>query len=90
MRMKFGELLDVEDLGNYSARTVINLVILLAGEVNATPDPKRKHLYEIESASTVYYIYVSPFTGKIYLIGAWKKSNHRLPLFDDAVVAAQA
>jgi hypothetical protein len=87
--MSFGEVFEIQDLGNHSALTVIKLAILLAGEVNAAPDPKRKDLYEIESASTVYYIYVSPFTYTISLIAAWKKVTHRLPQLDCGVVAAQ-
>jgi len=87
--MNFGKAFEIQDLGNHSALTMINLAILLAGEVNATPDPKRKDLYEIESVSTVYYIYVSPFTGTISLITARKKVSQRLPQSDDVVVAAQ-
>ena len=51
MRMNFGELIEIEDLGKHPAATVVNLGILLAGTVNATPDPKRKHFYEIEGGA---------------------------------------
>ena len=72
MRMKFGEVLEIEDLGNHPAETVIRLGILLAGTVNATPDPKRKCLYEIDGGSTVYYVYVSPLSGAISLLASWR------------------
>ena len=72
MRMNFGEVLDIKDLGKHSAGTVIHLGIVLAGTVNVTPDPKRKNFYEVEGGATVYYIYVSPATGTISLIAAWK------------------
>jgi hypothetical protein len=72
MRMNFGEVLRIEDLGKHSAATVIHLGILLAGPVNVAPDPKRKHFYEIQGGQTVYYIHVSPVTGTIFLLATWK------------------
>jgi hypothetical protein len=73
MRMNFGEVLKIEDLGNHSAATVISLGILLAGTVNITPDLKRKGFYEVEDGSTVYYIHVSPASGNIFLLATWEK-----------------
>ena len=68
MRINFGEVLRIEDLGNHSAATVVSLGILLAGAVDVTPDPKRKGFYEIDDGRTVYYICVSPATGTIFLL----------------------
>ena len=70
MRMNFGEVLKIEDLGNHSATTVIGLGILLAGTVNVTPDSKRKGFYNVENGSTVYYIHVSPVSGTIFFLAA--------------------
>lgn len=72
MLMNFGEVLNIEDLGNHSAATVISLGILLAGTVNVRPDPKRKRLYEIDGDRTVYYVYVSPVTGTIFFLASWE------------------
>jgi hypothetical protein len=72
MRMNFGEVLTIEDLGNHSAATVVSLGILLAGTVKVTPDTKRKHFYEFEAGGTVYYIHVSPVTGTIFLLATWE------------------
>ena len=88
MRMNFGEVLEIEDLGNHPALTVITLGVLLAGEVDVTPDAKRKDFYEMESGSTVYYIYVSPVTGTISLIATWKKVTG--PPMPQLAVAATA
>jgi hypothetical protein len=74
MRMNFGKVLEVEDLGNHTAVELVRLGILLASTVDAVPDPKRKHFYEVEGASTVYYIYVSPVSGNIYLLATWKNA----------------
>jgi hypothetical protein len=73
MRMNFGEVLTIEDLGNHSAAAVIGLGILLAGAVNVTPDLKRKNFYEVEDRSTVYYIHVSPVSGTVFFIATWEK-----------------
>jgi hypothetical protein len=51
----------------WATAEVIRLSIPLAGTVNATVDPKRKYFYEIDGGPTVYYIYVSPLSGKISL-----------------------
>jgi hypothetical protein len=73
MRMNFGEVLTIEDLGSHSAATVVELGILLAGPVNVTPDLKRKGFYEIEDGSNVYYIHVSPVSGMIFFLATWEK-----------------
>jgi hypothetical protein len=44
--MNFGEVFEIEDLGNHPTATVVRLAILLAGTVNATLDPKREYFYE--------------------------------------------
>ena len=72
MRMNFGEVLRIEDLGNHSAAAVIGLGILLAGTVNVTPDLKRKGFYEVEDSSTVYYIHVSSVRGTIFFLASWE------------------
>jgi hypothetical protein len=72
MKINFGEVLDIKDLGNHAAASVIRLGILLAGTVNATPDPKRKSFYEVEAGCTVYYIHVSPVSGTIFLLASWR------------------
>ena len=87
MRMNFGEVFEIQDVGNHPALMVINLGILLAGEVDVTPDPKRKDFYEIARASTVYYIYVSPITGKISLVATWKNATRPMPQLDVAGAA---
>jgi hypothetical protein len=63
--------LQIEDLRNHSAERVVTLRNLMAEGAGATPDPKRPGFYELESDSLVYYIYVSPVTGKILLLATW-------------------
>jgi len=87
MRMNFGEVLEIEDLGKHSAGTVIRLGIVLAGTVEVAPDPKRRNFYDVKNGSTTYYIYVSPFTATISLIAAWKNEAHEMPKLQFAAAA---
>jgi len=80
--MNFGPVLEIEDLGNHHAATLIHLGILLAGPVNATPDPKREGFYEVEGGSTVYYIYVSPVSEAISLLACWTNVARCVPPLD--------
>lgn len=63
----------IEDLGNHSSETVAALRSLLAGGANTIADPKRTGFYEIESDLVVYYIHVSPVTGKVLLLATWQQ-----------------
>jgi hypothetical protein len=87
MKMNFGELLEINDLGKHAAASVIHLGILLAGTVNATPDPKRKNFYEVEGGCTVYYIHVSPVSGTIFLLASWRNVSPPAPRLEIASVA---
>jgi hypothetical protein len=90
MKMNFGEVFEIEDLGNHPTVTIVRLGILLAGVVNATPDPKRKYFYEVEGGPTVYYIYVSPSSGRISLLASWANALRPAPaLAADASLLAR-
>jgi hypothetical protein len=71
MVINFGHELQIEDLRNHCAGTVMRLRDLLIGAVKVTPDSKRRDFYEFESDSTVYYIHRSPVTGTVFLLATW-------------------
>ena len=79
LRMSFGPVLEIEDLGDHYPATVIELGILLAGDVDVVADPKRKGVYEVEGGSTIYYIYVSPVSGIISLLACWTNVARDVP-----------
>ena len=79
MRINFSPVLEIEDLGNHPAATMIQLGIQLAGTVEVVPDPKRKDVYEVVGGSTVYYIYVSPASGTISLLACWTNVAQCVP-----------
>jgi hypothetical protein len=65
----------IEDLGNHPKKAVADLRCLLASGVSTIADPKRSGFYEVESDSLVYYIHVSPVTGKILLLATWQNEG---------------
>jgi hypothetical protein len=71
MVMRFKEELIIEDPRNHPARTVETLRKLLASGSRVVSDPKRPDFYELEHGGEVYYIHVSPVTGKILLLATW-------------------
>jgi hypothetical protein len=62
--------LEMEDLRNRSQELIAHLRDLLAGGANVTLDPQRPHFYELRHPGQLYYIYISPTTGKVLLIAA--------------------
>ncbi len=62
---------EIEDLRNHPASAVNVLRDLLAGGAELIPDPKRAGFYELHDGSTVYYIHVSPTTGRVILLATW-------------------
>jgi hypothetical protein len=62
----------IEDLGNHPSEAVAALRSLLADGANTIADPKRTGFYEVESDSVIYYIHVSPVTGKVLLLATWQ------------------
>jgi hypothetical protein len=67
--------IQIEDIGNHPPRDVARLRCLLASGATTTADPKRNGFYEVESDSTVYYIHITPVTGKILLLATWQNEN---------------
>ncbi len=61
----------IEDLRNHSSEMVMSLRNLVESGAGAIPDPKRPGFFEIEGESQVYYVHVSPVTGKILLLATW-------------------
>jgi hypothetical protein len=44
---------------------------VLACGAKVSADPKRTGFYEVESRSTVYYIYAPSMNGKVTLLATW-------------------
>lgn len=75
MVMRLEHELNIEDPRHHSQERVETLRQLLAGGARVEADPKRSDFFEVESGSDVYYIHISPITGKIVLLAAWQKDS---------------
>lgn len=69
--MSLSHELQIEDPRNHPAEVVTSLRNLLESGVKGRPDPKRPDLYEIVHVLRVYYVHVSPITGKVLLLATW-------------------
>lgn len=62
----------IEDIRDHSPEIVITLQKALAsGGTRVRPDSKRPNFFEIQADPLVYYVHISPATGKILLLGTW-------------------
>jgi hypothetical protein len=80
MLLRMEHLSGVENARHYSPETIKELEqILLAGGY-ASPDPRRKHFYDLLAQDRTFYIFISPATGRVELLAAWLR-----PGFADGV-----
>jgi hypothetical protein len=71
MVLRLDQNTSIEDLRHHPAEVIEKLRDLLASGAVAHEDPQRESFYEVESNGRVYYICVSPITGKVLLLGTW-------------------
>lgn len=65
----------IDNLRNHPAEMVEKLRALLVAGAPANPDPHRRDFYEVENCSKVYYIHLSPLSGKVMFLAAWDKDG---------------
>jgi hypothetical protein len=61
----------IKNLRNHSRETVEELRGLLSRGATASLDPRRKNFYELDGGPRVFYIYLSPASGKVTLLAVW-------------------
>ena len=61
----------IEDLRYHPTELIVELQNLVASCAQAIPDPKHPDLYEIKSDTHVFYVHISPVSGKILLVATW-------------------
>ncbi len=74
LRLEDKELV-VEDARKHPEESVENLRGLLAAGAPAEPDPHRRNFYEVQNGCNIYYVHISPATGKVLLLGIWPKNG---------------
>jgi len=65
----------VEDLRNHTAEQVAELRMLLGAGFVGRPDLRRPGFYELDGATSVYYIFRYPSGHKVLLLAAWQKET---------------
>jgi hypothetical protein len=62
---------DVDNPRNYPPEIIEELEELLLSGGPSVPDPKREDFYDLENHGRTFFIYVSPKTGRVTLLGTW-------------------
>ncbi len=65
----------VEDLRNHTQEQIAELRQLLAMGAPSRPDPRRPGFYEVEGASSTYYVFKYPTGTKVLLLGVWDRES---------------
>ena len=63
--MRWERDVQIQDLRDHPRELVVELGNLLASGSEAIPDPKHPELFEIKSDTHVFYVHISPITGKV-------------------------
>ena len=63
----------VEDLRKHTPEQVAELRMLLGAGFVGRPDLRRPGFYELDGATSVYYIFRYPSGHKVLLLAAWQK-----------------
>jgi hypothetical protein len=71
MLMRWERDMKIEDLRNHPAELVMRLRTLLTNGAELNPDPRHPGFHEIESDEHVFYVHISPYTGKVLLLATW-------------------
>jgi hypothetical protein len=77
MFLRLKRLPGVDNLRNYPAEIIKELEDLLLWGGSAVPDRKRKGFYDLENYERTFFIQISPITGKVVLLAAWRKALFR-------------
>jgi hypothetical protein len=66
------EKIQIENARHYPKQIVDQLRTALSNGASLNADQSRKHLYYLDAQDHTYFIYVSPASGNITLIAAWR------------------
>ena len=67
--------LAIDNLRDHPLETVEKLRQLLAEGALVHADPQRDGFYELHADDSVFYLHVSPYSGKVLLLAHWPKSG---------------
>ncbi len=67
--------LTIDNLRDHPLETVEKLRQLLAEGALVHADPQRDGFYELHVDDSVFYLHVSPYSGKVLLLAHWPKNG---------------
>jgi hypothetical protein len=73
MVLRLNQELSIENLRNHPHDEVEKLRALLTAGADVEADPHRENFYEVPNGRRVFYIHISPATGKVWLLASWLK-----------------
>jgi hypothetical protein len=71
VRLHFSETPIIDNLRHYPEHLVARLGALLQDGAAARPDPRRKGFYDIIDGERVFFVHVSPVSGRVWLLASW-------------------
>jgi hypothetical protein len=69
--VQFSQTPVIDNLRNYPEHIVARLRVLLRDGAAGRPDPRRKGFYDITDGERVFFIHVSPVSGRVWLLASW-------------------
>src|SRR5579871_1979507 len=92
MILRFSDTPLIDNLRNYPEHLVSRLAAVLCAGAVAQPDPRRKGFYDVADGDRVFFIHLSPVSGKVWLLASWvaEKIQPERPLVRVPAVIARA
>jgi len=69
--LRFSETPPIDNFRHYPEHLVARLRAVLREGAAAQPDPHRKGFYDIADGDRVFFIHLSPVSGKVWLLASW-------------------
>jgi hypothetical protein len=69
--LQFSQTPIIDNLRNYPEHLVARLGALLRDGAAARPDPRRRGFYDVADGDRVFFIHVSPVSGRVWLLASW-------------------
>ena len=87
MLLRVSERVQIENPRDYSGFVVEELGELLRIGVEAEPDSRRSHCFDLEGDSARYYIHISPVSGNVVLLAKWSRQSAETQASAEELVA---
>lgn len=72
MLLRLDTIPTIENLNHHAEAIVQRLASLLQYGAFAEPDPRRKGFYDVSDGTRVFFIHISPVSGKVLLLASWE------------------